>query len=121
MHYRRKTTPCTVSAPVIDTEYYSAFRQDNVSIVDLRDNSVEEVTATGLKTQNGEYEFDVLVYATGFDAMTGTIKRLNIRGRDNVLLSDTWKDGPRMYMGLQSVGFPQLLYRYRPWQPLGSE
>jgi len=112
-----KNYPLHCKRPVIDTEYYSAFRQDNVSIVDLRDNTVEEVTATGLKTQNDEYEFDVLVYATGFDAMTGTIKRLNIRGRDDVLLSDTWKDGPRMYMGLQSVGFPNFFTVTGPGSP----
>jgi len=112
-----KNYPLHCKRPVIDTEYYSAFKQDNVSIVDLRDNAVEEVTATGLKTQNDEYEFDVLVYATGFDAMTGTIKRLNIRGRDNVLLSDTWKDGPRMYMGLQSVGFPNFFTVTGPGSP----
>jgi len=112
-----KNYPLHCKRPVIDTEYYSAFKQDNVSIVDLRDNAVEEVTATGLRTTNGEYEFDVLVYATGFDAMTGTIKRLNIRGRDDVLLSDTWKDGPRMYMGLQSVGFPNFFTVTGPGSP----
>ncbi len=109
--------PMHCKRPVIDTEYYSAFKRDNVSIVDLRDNAVEEVTATGLKTKNGEYEFDVLVYATGFDAMTGTIKRLNIRGRDNALLSDQWNDGPRMYMGLQSVGFPNFFTVTGPGSP----
>ncbi|MBV1930990.1 MAG: NAD(P)/FAD-dependent oxidoreductase, partial [Porticoccaceae bacterium] len=76
-----KNYPLHCKRPVIDTEYYAAFKQDNVSIVDLRENTVEEVTAKGLRTNNAEYEFDVLIYATGFDAMTGTIKRLNIRGR----------------------------------------
>ncbi len=109
--------PMHCKRPVIDTEYFSAFKQDNVSIVDLRDNPVEEVTATGLKTKDGEYEFDVLVYATGFDAMTGTIKRLNIRGRENKLLSDQWNDGPRMYMGLQSVGFPNFFTVTGPGSP----
>jgi len=109
--------PMHCKRPVIDTEYFSAFKQDNVSIVDLRDNPVEEVTATGLKTKDGEYEFDVLVYATGFDAMTGTIKRLNIRGRENKLLSDQWNDGPRMFMGLQSVGFPNFFTVTGPGSP----
>ena len=109
--------PLHCKRPVIDTEYYAAFKQDHVSIVDLRDNPVEEVTASGLKTKNGEYEFDVLVYATGFDAMTGTIKRLNIRGRDDVQLSDLWEAGPRMYMGLQSVGFPNFFTITGPGSP----
>ena len=112
-----KNYPLHCKRPVIDTEYYAAFKQDNVSIVDLRDNPVEEVTATGLKTKDSEYEFDVLVYATGFDAMTGTIKRLNIRGRDNALLSEQWENGPRMYMGLQSVGFPNFFTVTGPGSP----
>ena len=112
-----KNYPLHCKRPVIDTEYFAAFKQDNVSAVDLRDNPVEEVTPTGLKTKNGEYEFDVLVYATGFDAMTGTIKRLNIRGRDNALLAEQWENGPRMYMGLQSVGFPNFFTVTGPGSP----
>ncbi|MBL4865157.1 MAG: NAD(P)/FAD-dependent oxidoreductase [Pseudomonadales bacterium] len=112
-----KNYPLHCKRPVIDTEYYSAFNQDNVSIVDLRVNPVEEVTPTGLRTNDAEYEFDVLVYATGFDAMTGTLKKLNIRGRDNQLLADRWKDGPRMYMGLQTVGFPNFFTTTGPGSP----
>ena len=112
-----KNYPLHCKRPVIDTEYYAAFKRDNVSIVDLRETSVEEVTATGLRTTDAEYEFDVLIYATGFDAMTGTIKRLNIRGRENQLLADQWKDGPRMYMGLQSVGFPNFFTVTGPGSP----
>ena len=112
-----KGYPMHCKRPVIDTEYYSAFKQDNVSIVDLRETPVEEVTATGIRTTDADYEFDVLVYATGFDAMTGTIKRLNIRGRDNKLLADQWENGPRMYMGLQSVGFPNFFTVTGPGSP----
>ncbi|MGB5098184.1 MAG: hypothetical protein WBN82_09785, partial [Porticoccaceae bacterium] len=112
-----KNYPLHCKRPVIDTEYYAAFQRDNVSIVDLRATPVEEVTAKGLRTTQAEYEFDVLVYATGFDAMTGTIKRMNIRGRHNQLLADKWKDGPRMYMGLQSVGFPNFFTVTGPGSP----
>lgn len=112
-----KNYPLHCKRPVIDTEYYAAFKQDNVSIVDLRESPVEEVTSTGLRTTKANYEFDVLVYATGFDAMTGTIKRMNIRGRDGLLLADKWKDGPRMYMGLQSVGFPNFFTTTGPGSP----
>jgi cyclohexanone monooxygenase len=112
-----KNYPLHCKRPVIDTEYYAAFQRDNVSIVDLRATPVEEVTAKGLRTTQTEYEFDVLVYATGFDAMTGTIKRLNIRGRNNQLLADKWTDGPRMYMGLQSVGFPNFFTVTGPGSP----
>lgn len=112
-----KNYPLHCKRPVIDTEYYGAFQQDNVSIVDLRATPVEEVTPTGIRTSDADYEFDVLVYATGFDAMTGTIKRLNIRGRDNLQLSEQWEHGPRMYMGLQSVGFPNFFTVTGPGSP----
>src|SRR5690606_33083066 len=101
-----KNYPLHCKRPVIDTTYYETFQQDHVSIVDLRETPVVEVTPKGLRTTEAEYEFDVLVYATGFDAMTGTIMRMNIRGRNGQLLADKWKNGPRMYMGLQAVGFP---------------
>lgn len=112
-----KNYPLHCKRPVIDTEYYAAFKQDNVSIVDLRESPIESLTSVGLRTSDAEYEFDVLVYATGFDAMTGTIKRLNIRGRDNRLLAEEWKEGPRMYMGLQSEGFPNFFTITGPGSP----
>lgn len=112
-----KNYPMHCKRPVIDTAYYESFNQDHVSIVDLRETPVVEVTEKGIKTTDKDYEFDVLVYATGFDAMTGTIMRLNIRGRDGALLADKWKDGPRMYMGLQSAGFPNLFTTTGPGSP----
>lgn len=112
-----KNYPLHCKRPVIDTEYYATFKQDNVSIVDLRATPVEEVTPTGIRTSEQTFEFDVLVYATGFDAMTGTIKRLNICGRDKLQLSEQWENGPRMYMGLQSVGFPNFFTITGPGSP----
>ena len=112
-----KNYPLHCKRPVIDTNYYEAFKQDHVSIVDLRATPVVEVTPKGLRTTAAEYEFDVLIYATGFDAMTGTIMRMNIRGRNGQLLADKWKNGPRMYMGLQAVGFPNFFTVTGPGSP----
>ncbi len=88
--------------------YYEVYNQDNVLLVDIREAPIERITPKGVKTRDAEYEFDVIVYATGFDAITGALNRIDIRGEGGRALKDKWDDGPRTYLGLQSAGFPNL-------------
>lgn len=114
-----KNYPIGCKRPVIDTDYYLAFNRPNVRLVDLRDTGpIEEITQTGLRTQNGEHiEFDMLVFATGFDAMTGALKRMDITGRGGRKLTEKWEDGPRTYLGLQIAGFPNMFTITGPGSP----
>ena len=109
--------PIGCKRQVIDIGYYEAFNQRNVSIVDLRKAPIDKITATGLATSAGTYEFDVLVFATGFDAMTGAINRVDITGRNGQRLRDKWQHGPRTYLGLQTAGFPNLFTVTGPGSP----
>ncbi len=112
-----KDYPLHCKRPVIDTNYYDVFNEDHVSIVDLRKGGIEELTATGLRTANAEYEFDILVYATGFDAMTGGMTAIDIRGKGGESIKDKWADGPTAYLGLQVCGFPNLFTITGPGSP----
>ncbi|OUS09412.1 cyclohexanone monooxygenase [Gammaproteobacteria bacterium 53_120_T64] len=113
-----KDYPLHCKRPVIDTNYYEAFNKDSVSIVDLRESAIEELTATGLRTSDGsEYEFDILVYATGFDAMTGGLTAIDIRGIGGESIKEKWADGPTAYLGLQVSGFPNLFTITGPGSP----
>jgi cation diffusion facilitator CzcD-associated flavoprotein CzcO len=101
----------------LETNYYEAFNRDNVELVNVRDAPIQEITPTGVRTQDGDYEFDVLVFATGFDAITGPIDNIDIRGRGGQLLREKWADGPRTYLGLTSAGFPNLFFITGPQSP----
>ncbi|HKA56284.1 MAG TPA: NAD(P)/FAD-dependent oxidoreductase [Candidatus Binatia bacterium] len=92
----------------LETEYYEAYNRDNVLLVDIRETPIERITPKGIKTSDREYEFDVIIYATGFDAVTGALTRLDIRGEAGQTLKDKWAGGPRTYLGLQTAGFPNL-------------
>ena len=109
--------PFGCKRPVIDIGYYETFNRDNVSLVDLRRGGIERITATGVQTAQGHFEFDVLVYATGFDAMTGALLRMDIRGRDGRTLAAHWDHGPKTYLGLQMTGFPNLFTVTGPGSP----
>ncbi len=109
--------PIGCKRPVIDTNYYETFNRDNVTLVDLRRGGIEQITETGIQTEQGLFEFDVLVYATGFDAMTGALQQINIKGRGGVTLSEVWNAGPRTYLGLQVHGFPNLFTITGPGSP----
>jgi len=101
----------------VDTGYYDTFNRENVSLVDIRVHPIETITPTGLRTSDSEYEFDAIVFATGFDAMTGALLAVDICGRHGVSLRDEWKDGPRSYLGLQVAGFPNLFTITGPGSP----
>lgn len=91
---------------LFETNYYEAYNQDNVALVDVRKNPIVELTPKGIRTAGGEYEFDAIVLATGFDAWTGALERLGLVGRDGVSLSDYWSEGSRTYLGIAIPKFP---------------
>jgi cyclohexanone monooxygenase len=101
----------------LDTNYYETFNRPNVTLVDLRRTPVEEVTATGIRTSAGHHDLDVIVYATGFDALTGPLEALGIRGRGGQPLPDAWREGPRTYLGVAVPGFPNLFTITGPGSP----
>jgi len=101
----------------VGSDYYETFNRPNVSLVDLRQDPIEEITARGIRTRSGEHPLDVIVYATGFDALTGSIERLHVEGRDGERLEDAWAGGPRTYLGLMVPGFPNLFTITGPGSP----
>jgi cyclohexanone monooxygenase len=101
----------------VGTDYYETFNRPNVRLVDTRESAIQQVTAQGVRTTDRDYEFDVIVYATGFDAMTGALLGMDVRGRDGVALSDVWAAGPRTYLGLGVSGFPNLFLVAGPGSP----
>ena len=109
--------PIGCKRPVIDTGYLDTFNRDDVTLVDLRRGGIERITETGVRTAQGTFEIDALVYATGFDAMTGTILRIDIHGRGGASLRKVWESGPCTYLGLQVSGFPNLFTITGPGSP----
>jgi cyclohexanone monooxygenase len=101
----------------VDIAYYETFNRPNVKLVSIRDNPIVEITPRGLRTRTDEYEFDTIVFATGFDAMTGALLRIDIRGRNGQELRTKWEAGPRTYLGLQTAGFPNLFTITGPGSP----
>ncbi|HWH97585.1 MAG TPA: cyclohexanone monooxygenase, partial [Pseudolysinimonas sp.] len=101
----------------LDTDYYATFNLPHVDLVDLRSEPLVELTENGLRTTAGDYELDTLVLATGFDAMTGPLTRMDIRGRGGRRLVDEWRNGPRNLLGLAVAGFPNLFTVTGPGSP----
>jgi hypothetical protein len=93
----------------LETRYYEAYNRDNVRLVDISATPIECVTETGLRTSERDYDFDVIVYATGFDAITGAYDQIDIRGVAGESLRDKWHDGPATFLGMLVAGFPNLL------------
>ncbi|HEX5302184.1 MAG TPA: NAD(P)/FAD-dependent oxidoreductase [Streptosporangiaceae bacterium] len=112
-----KDHPFFTKRPPLENGYYESFNRDNVTLLDARSVPVEEITPRGVRTGEGEYDVDAIVYATGFDAMTGTLFRMGITGRDGLRLRDKWADGPRTYLGLTTHGFPNLFVITGPQSP----
>ncbi|MFE5699328.1 flavin-containing monooxygenase [Rhodococcus koreensis] len=98
-YYGTKRVPC-------ETNYYETYNQDNVELVLLEENPILEFTEKGVRTAEGDLEFDMIVLATGFDAFTGALSRIDITGLDGLTLKEKWKDGPLTYLGVQVAGFP---------------
>ena len=109
--------PYASKRPPIDTDYFETFNRDNVGLVDVRAAPIERVTPHGIRTRDAEYPLDIIVFATGFDGMTGSLLRMDIRGRDGLSLQKAWAAGPRNYVGLQVDGFPNLFMVTGPGSP----
>ena len=110
--------PYAAKRPPIDTDYFDTFNRDNVDLVDVRADPIEAITPTGVRLRSGvEHAADIIVFATGFDAMTGSLLRLGITGRDGLSLSKAWEAGPRNYLGLQVAGFPNMFTVTGPGSP----
>lgn len=98
----------------METNYYEAYNQDNVHLVDLNETPIKRVTATGIKTTTEEFDFDLIIYATGFDAGTGAISRIDVRGLNGESIKDKWAKELRTYMGLQVAGYPNMFIHVGP-------
>ena len=104
----------------LESGYYETFNRDTVSLVDLNETPIERITPDGVRTTDGDHAFDMLVYATGFDGVTGAFDRIDIRGPGGVRLRDVWSDGPRTYLGLLPDGFPNMLMVLGPHTARGN-
>jgi len=105
----------------LESGYFEAYNRDNVTLVDvINDEPIECITPKGVKTSKQEYEFDILIYATGFDGVTGAFDRMEIRGENGVNLKDVWADGPRTYLGMLAEGFPNMLMVLGPHTARGN-
>ena len=93
----------------METGYLEAFNRENVQLVDISETPIERVTETGIRTSDGDYDFDIIVYATGFDAITGSFDHIDIRGRNGMTLKEKWFDSPTTFLGMMVSGFPNLL------------
>ena len=102
---------------LMDTNYFETYNRENVYLVDLRRTPIQEITPKGIRTSEKEFEFDAIVFATGFDAMTGTFMKIDIQGRDGITLKDKWAEGPKTYLGLQVAGFPNMFMLTGPGSP----
>ncbi len=102
---------------LIDTNYFETYNRDNVDLVDIRHSPIEAITANGIRTRDGEYELDIIVFATGYDGMTGSFNRIDIRGRGGVALKEKWAEGPRAYLGLSPAAFPNMFMITGPGSP----
>jgi cyclohexanone monooxygenase len=101
----------------VDTDYYATFNRSNVTLVDVRATPIDGITPSGIRTSDAEYAVGSIVFATGFDAITGTLYKIDIRGRDGVALQRKWSQGPRAYLGLMTAGFPNLFIITGPGSP----
>lgn len=109
--------PFATRRPSVDSGYYQAFNRDNVELVDIKQAPIAEITPTGIRTAAAEYPFDIIIYATGFDAFTGSLLKPTITGRDGETLQSSWAAGPRTYLGLGVAGFPNLFIICGPGSP----
>jgi cation diffusion facilitator CzcD-associated flavoprotein CzcO len=112
-----KDHPFFTKRPPLENGYYDTFNRDNVTLVDVRRSPIETITPRGVRTRDAEYEVDSIVFATGFDAMTGTLFKMGITGRGGVPLQEKWAEGPRTYLGVATHGFPNMFMITGPQSP----
>ena len=104
----------------LETFYYEAYNRDNVELIDITETPIERITPKGIRTSEKEFEFDIIIYATGFDAITGSFDKIDLRGAGGVKLKDVWKRGPETYLGLMVHGFPNMMMVMGPHTALGN-
>jgi cation diffusion facilitator CzcD-associated flavoprotein CzcO len=104
----------------LETFYYEVYNQDNVELVDIKETPIERITPRGIKTSEKEYEFDIIIYATGFDAITGSFDKIDFRGAGGTRLKDKWNKGPETYLGIMVHEFPNMLMLMGPHTALGN-
>ncbi len=104
----------------LETRYYEVYNQPNVLLVDINATPIRRITPTGIETSDAEYAFDIIIYATGFDAITGSFDRIDISGVDGLRLKDKWKPGPQTYLGVLVEGFPNMMMVMGPHTALGN-
>jgi cyclohexanone monooxygenase len=107
--------------PLCDNGYYQAINRDNVSVLNIRKNPIVEFTEKGLRTSEKEVELDYVIFATGFDAVTGNFTRIDFQGRNGVKMKDHWAQGPRAFLGLSAAGFPNMFALYGPPGPFTNQ
>ncbi len=112
-----KDHPIGTKRLCLDTHYYETYNRDNVTLVNARSTPIEEITATGLRTSEANYEFDAIVFATGFDAMTGALAEIDVRTQSGAILKEEWSAGPRTYLGMMVAGFPNMFLITGPGSP----
>jgi cyclohexanone monooxygenase len=112
-----KSYPVGSKRLCVDTGYFEVFNRENVTLVDIATDPIETITSTGIRTKGATYDLDVIIYALGFDAMTGALGKIDIRGRNGETLRSKWEDGPRTYLGLMVSGFPNLFLVTGPGSP----
>jgi cation diffusion facilitator CzcD-associated flavoprotein CzcO len=104
----------------LETFYYEVYNRDNVELIDIKETPIERITPEGIRTSAKEFEFDIIIYATGFDAITGSFDKIDFRGVDGIKLKDKWKSGPETYLGLMVEGFPNMVMVMGPHTALGN-
>ena len=109
--------PFGTKRPALDTDYFETFNKQNVNLIDIRDQPIQCITKNGLKTILKEFHFDMIIFATGFDALTGSILKMEIVGIDGKKLRDDWRNGPKTYLGMQVTGFPNFFIVTGPGSP----
>jgi cation diffusion facilitator CzcD-associated flavoprotein CzcO len=109
--------PIGTKRPPLDQGYFETFNRDNVELVDIRSAPIEEITERGIRTGEREYELDAIVFATGFDTMTGSLTKIDIHNSEGLRLADKWADGPVTYLGLSTAGFPNMFVITGPGSP----
>jgi cation diffusion facilitator CzcD-associated flavoprotein CzcO len=109
--------PVACKRLILETNYFETYNRDNVTLVDVRNGAITQITPSGVSTERGDHELDVLVFATGFDALTGPVTRIDVRGRGGATLKEKWAHGPSAYLGLVSAGFPNMFLITGPGSP----
>lgn len=109
-----------VKRPPTGNFFYEAFNRDNVSLIDIKNDPIAEITPNGIKTKGREFEFDIIIFALGFDAVTGALTHMDVRGRDGITIKDKWDAGPRTHLGISVDGFPNMYIISGPQAPFAN-